>query len=226
MGRCELPMLAALGLCMETALETPWLSTVFATDASMKGYGVFSSKATLREIKYEACLNDVHDNIEESMWDEESILQHYCVDALEATRASVPRSVAPPGSGRVFRVAYIFSGHRRREDLGWCILELAYILDLQVEVWSIDVSIVTSFDLTSQDFVRKLGAAARAVFFHAVVGCPPRSTWSKANRPTKGGGRPRPLHTRAEPWDTDIQFTASKKMDLWSKLLDVVVIDW
>eukprot|EP00972_Heterocapsa_arctica_P042307 6235836-Heterocapsa_arctica.AAC.1 len=38
--RCELLMLAALAPWMETALETPWLPTVFATDASVEGYGV------------------------------------------------------------------------------------------------------------------------------------------------------------------------------------------
>eukprot|EP00972_Heterocapsa_arctica_P033073 4866401-Heterocapsa_arctica.AAC.1 len=43
--RDELLMLTALAPWMETGLETPWLPWVFATDASMEGYGVVSSPA-------------------------------------------------------------------------------------------------------------------------------------------------------------------------------------
>eukprot|EP00972_Heterocapsa_arctica_P071774 10601027-Heterocapsa_arctica.AAC.1 len=62
---------------METGLEPPWLPHVVATDASLTDYRVVGSPATLREIKNEACftetkdwtigMNDVHDNIEDSM---------------------------------------------------------------------------------------------------------------------------------------------------------------
>lgn len=223
---CELRMLMALGPWMGTNLECPWLRTVFATDASMEGYGVVATTANLHSIRSEArfaetkgwtvCMNDTHDDIEEAAWAAPE--SDRAVDTFEEALSSKPPPAAP--RTRVFRVAHLFSGHRRKEDLEWWLRELAPTYGVTLEVWSIDVSIDPSLDLTKPAIVDYLVTAFAAGFFHAAVGGPPCSTWSRV-RFRKGGG-PRPLRTRAEPWGrTDVDFTPSeaRKVELGTKLL-------
>ena len=227
--KCELRMLVALGPWMSTNLETPWLRQVFATDASMEGYGVVSTQAKLSEIRSEArlaetkgwtvCLDDDYSDIEESTWSEPAA--GYSTDTFEESLSSRPAPEPPePGRPRVFRVAHLFSGHRRQGDLEWWLRTLASETDIWIEVWSIDVSVDPTLDLTRGDIVTLLSIAFRAGFFHAAVAGPPCSTWSRAR--FRGGKGPRPLRTREEPWGrTDIVFTDSekKKLVLGTKLL-------
>ena len=226
--KCELRMLIALGPWMSTNLETPCLRQVFAADASMEGYGVVSTPAKVAEILSEArlaetkgwtvCFDDDYNDIEESTWSEPP--HGYSADIFEESLSSAP---APQKAGtelpRVFRVAHFFNGHRRHGDLEWWLRTLAVETGIRAEVWSIDVSIDPTLDLTRNDIVELLSIAFRAGFFHAAVAGPPCSTWSRAR--FRGGG-PRPLRTRAEPWGrTDIAFTdgEKKKLVLGTKFL-------
>ena len=226
--KCELRMLIALGPWMSTNLETPWLRQVFATDASMEGYGVVSTPAKVAEILSEArlaettgwtvCLDDDYNDIEESTWSEPA--HGYSADTFEESLSSAPAlQKAGTELPRVFRVAHLFGGHRRHGDLERWLRTLAVETGIRVEVWSIDVSIDPTLDLTRNDIVELLSIAFRAGFFHAAVAGPPCSTWSRAR--FRGGG-PRPLRTRAEPWGrTDIAFTdgEKKKLVLGTKFL-------
>ena len=122
-ARAELEALVALAPWLETNLETPWLQQVFATDASMEGYGVCQTRATMSEIRAEArfaeskgwvvCMNDEHDIIEEACWSEGTDQRHE--DTFELQRAQP--DVEKPLASRTFRVAHLFSGHRREGDV-------------------------------------------------------------------------------------------------------------
>ena len=227
--KCELRMLIALGPWVSTNLETPWFRQVFATDASMEGYGVVSTQAKVAEIQSEArlaetkgwtvCLDDDYNDIEESTWSEPA--RGYSADTFEESLSSAPApQKAGAGLPRVFRVAHLFSGHRKHGDLEWWLRTLAIETSIRVEVWSIDVSIDPTLDLIRNDIVELLSIAFRARFFRAAVAGPPCSTWSRAR--FRGGKGPRPLRTRAEPWGrTDIAFTdgEKKKLAFGTKLL-------
>ena len=226
--RAELCMLAALGPWMCTNLETPWLLRVFATDASLEGYGVVSTMAPIDDIKGEArytetkgwtvCVNDTYDDVEEAVWADPQ--GGVSIDTFEESYSAVPPPLQP--LQRVFRVAHLFSGHRRHGDLEWWLRELAPQQSIAVEVWSIDVSVDPALDLTQDTVLRSLEVAFEFGFFHAAVAGPPCSTWSRARFRHQVDGGPRPLRTRDEPWGrTDISFTPDevKKMRLGTKLL-------
>ena len=216
--RCELEMLIALGPWMSTNLETPWLHQVYATDASMEGYGVVITKAKVSEIRFEArlaetkgwtvCLDDEYSSVGESTWSEPAA--GYSVDTFEESLSSSAPTVERV---RVFRVAHLFSGHRRHGDLEWWLRELAGERGLMIEVWSIDVSVDPTLDLT-RDIVELLSIAFRAGFFHAAVAGPPCSTWSRAR--FRGGKGPRPLRTRSEPWDAPTSSSRTTRRRSWS----------
>ena len=223
--REELVALCALAPWMETDLETPWLEEVFATDASMTGYGVVQTNASPIEIRSEArfaetkgwivCLEAEHAEAEESAW---IMTEDAAEDTFERAVAARP---APVLKQRVFRVAHLFSGHRRPEDFEWHIALLASNSEFPVEVWSVDMAIDPLLDLSVESVVAALIVAFAAGFFHLALAGPPCSTWSRARFNWKHRG-PRPLRTRSEPWGrTDVTLTSRerKQLELGTRLL-------
>ena len=213
--------MVAIAPWLETDLEAPWLTKVFATDASMEGFGVAETYVTIEEIAAEAkytetkgwlvCMNDVYDTIEEAVWQESG--DHVHEDSFEMTRAS-RQDGDPERHTRIFRAAHLFSGRRRKGDQEWWLLSLAASFSVADEVWSIDLSVDPDLDLSSDSFLNIFLAAIAGGFFHEVVAGPPCGTWSKARFNTDVLG-PRPLRTRAQPWGrTDIRLTESEARQL------------
>ena len=229
-ARAELAALSLMAPWLSTCLETPWLVDVFATDASMEGFGVVQTKASKEEIVSEArfaemrgwmvAADDVYNDHEEAEFDEDA--ENLAEDTFERGLAARP---SPPIARRVFRVAHLFSGHRREGDLECWLSRLAASSDMQIEVWSLDVAVDPTLDLSNPEVVKKLAEAFKAGFFHAALAGPPCSTWSIArwNRSRPG---PRPLRTRAEPWGrTDVNLAPEEKrrLQLGSFLLKAVL---
>ena len=162
------------------------------------------------------CLGDEYADQEEAVWEDDA--GGWSADTDEAAEASRP----PLSAGtrkRIFRVLHLCSGYRRVGDVEWWLRLRADELEMELEVWSLDLAVHPSMDLTDQAFVDYIVNLSRAGFFHAVIVGPPCSTWSRAKfRP----GGPRPLRTRSEPWGKpDIAMSSSElsKLKLGSLLL-------
>jgi hypothetical protein len=119
--RQELRCLAAIAPLVVTNLETPWHLKAFATDASMTGYGVTHTPASVTELRDEArhcelrgwtvCVEDSYAQVEESIWqDEQSKYEEGSgPDPDQRTESPLPTAFDPPTPGRV-------SASRRRGD--------------------------------------------------------------------------------------------------------------
>ena len=227
--RAELETLVALAPLLTSNLELPWDSDAYMLDSSDIGYGVVKSSASLPELREEAqfcemrswavCLEDNYSKLEEAQWTESPSEWSETVDDL--AQAARPEPPLCPQARRSFRLLHLFSGYRRREDLEWWARVIADQLEINIEIFSIDLAINPKADLTNKDFLEKLSSLCREGFFHAIMAAPPCTTWSRARFNTSHPG-PRPIRTRMEPWGrTDIFLTTSeaKKLFLGTELL-------
>ena len=213
-----------------TNLKAPWLLDAFATDSNDTGFGVTVTAATVSELREEArycelrgwtvALEDSYAEIEESIW----------ADGADQNVQDLAESATPgpapwPRSRRSFRVLHLFPGFRRKEDVEWWIRirTLAEGMGLIVDVFSVDVAVDGSMDVTQEKIRLGLLEDVRQGFYHASIKGPPCTTWSRARFNQKKGG-PRPLRTRSEPLGrSDILMTESelKKVNLGTQLSNV-----
>ena len=202
----------------------------FAMDSSDTGFGVTVTAATVSELREEArycelrgwtvALEDSYAEIEESIW----------ADGADQNVQDLAESATPgpapwPRSRRSFRVLHLFPGFRRKEDVEWWIRirTLAEGMGLIVDVFSVDVAVDGSMDVTQEKIRLGLLEDVRQGFYHASIKGPPCTTWSRARFNQKKGGL-RPLCTRSEPWgrpDSLMTEGEPKKVNLGTQLLNV-----